>query len=90
MVVISENGKVFGPFSACVISQNPHGLMCDDVFLPFSVIGDQWQASEDDSLVSQAPTSPPFVSAVAGGVQTGKPLTRSGTSIWSAWRQYWN
>lgn len=65
MIVIS-NGQVLGPFKS--VETTPIGLTCDDVFLPFKVIG-EYTISLDDSLAPKpvvslpVPTSIPMLNA---------------------------
>ena len=63
MIVITPNRK-FGIYSSVEVQET--GLLCDGAFLPFNVIGHDYQISNDDSLM-------PIDSNSGGSTPAGDP-----------------
>jgi hypothetical protein len=61
MIVITPN-NTFGPYKSVVTL--PLGLMCDDALLPFTVIGETYMVSLDDSEVTMPVVKPPVPESV--------------------------
>ena len=75
MIVITPKGN-FGIYKSVEVIDS--GLRCDDSILPFTVIGNDYTISQDDSLIPPVPAPAPIVPQVVTMRQARLALLQEG------------